>query len=153
MLVGTVRIQGDTPNPSADFSDRRVKAAIERGVDEHMRWAQTQYKPYPPATAINNPPGVNGRWYVRGFGWRYVSGKSHKTSEMLSKSWGRGTEQMMNSIRGEVYNSASYADEVQGERQKRYHALRGWKKVSKVFETSEGRLQRTIEREVSKLEK
>lgn len=84
-----------------------VRQAL-RGATELLRGDIAEY---PPLTAANTPPGINGRWYERGFGTRTVTGKAYPTSEVLGRSWttkvtGQGPWQ------GHIGTTASYARPV-----------------------------------------
>lgn len=63
--------------------NRMVRQAL-RGATELLRGDMAEY---PAATAANVPPGINGRWYERGFGTKTVTGKAYPTSEVLGRSW------------------------------------------------------------------
>lgn len=81
---------------------------------------------YPPATAANVSPGINGySWYVRGFGVRTVTGREYATSEQLQQNW--VTEISIDGRQGKIGTNVSYAPYVQDrDKQASYHKQRGW---------------------------
>jgi hypothetical protein len=89
---------------------------------------------YPPSSAANNPPGVDGyAWYERGYGTRTVTGRGYPTSEALGRSWTTKVERGGRGILGRVGTRVSYARYVQDRtRQARWHAARGWRTVQDV---------------------
>jgi hypothetical protein len=123
--------------------DRKLKMLtkptkpIKKGMDNYLGFLRKKITPYPPATAANRKPGINGySWYVRNFGTRTVTGKAYPTSEQMSKKWTFKTRVRGASVRGEIINLASYSPYVQGEQQARFHAMRGWKRADKVIDAS-----------------
>jgi hypothetical protein len=80
---------------------------------------------YPPHTSANVPPAP---YYQRGKGTIYAGGGSDNSSENLGKQW---------SVNVKPYgviigNRASYAEYVHGDKQPRFHQVRGWRKLTGV---------------------
>jgi hypothetical protein len=92
-----------------------VTAMVQADLDE-----------YPPATEANKPPGKNGRWYVRGFGTRTLTGKAYPTSERFSSRW---EQTQHGSYRRDLTNNASYGGYLMGNPQVSWAKARGWKNI------------------------
>jgi hypothetical protein len=89
---------------------------------------------YPPGTEANTPGPYPKRWYVRGYGPQWALkgggvGKLH-TSETLGRRWTIAKRD--GGLGAVVGNNASYAREVQGDKQQRWHKAHGWKRVDEV---------------------
>ena len=76
-------------------------------------------------------------------------------SELLGRKWTTTVTKVDGGMVGEVGNTASYAREVQGDRQKPYHARRGWptldgtvdrlaEDIIRIFEDAAGDVARAI---------
>ena len=103
-----------------------------RPMQKTVLHVQRHIAKYPPATAANVPPGVNGySWYERGFGTRSVTGKAWATSETYGRRW--TSEVKDGGRRGIVGNNASYAPYLGDETQQAaWAAARGWLTVQDV---------------------
>lgn len=124
---------------SVTLDDRQLRSLIRkldriggatlnrRAMTKAVLHFQSVIAEYPPHTAANMPPGINGySWYVRGSGTHTITGKVYKTSENLGPGW--TTSVSPDGQRGVISNRASYALPVQGkEKQTDYHRARGWK--------------------------
>ncbi len=104
--------------------NRVIRSALRSATELVRGWIAY----YPGATAANRPPGINGRWYERGFGTRTETGKAYPTSEMLGRSWatrvsGQGP------WKGNIGTTVSYGPVVQdADKQARVHRGR-WRTV------------------------
>ncbi len=107
---------------------------------------------YPPESEANRPPGPMvtrrwklkdgtvkekrvpaNRWYVRGTGFRYTSGRVDPVSEQLGRSWTSTLNTSSTTWEGVLGNKTSYGPVVQDETQQaRIHKARGWKTVQSV---------------------
>ena len=109
---------------------RSAKKALKAGAI-HIKGVIAEY---PPADAANSPSNVDGRWYERGYGPRWIRKRrrkkggqlgGYKTSETLGKKWtvaerNRGMTQV-------IGNNVSYGEWVQSEeKQSKVMAGRGW---------------------------
>jgi len=94
-----------------------VTAMVQADLDE-----------YPPATEANRPPGKRGRWYVRGFGTRTLTGKAYPTSERFSSRW---EQSQHGSYRRDLTNNASYGGYLMGNPQVAWAKARGWPNAKK----------------------
>lgn len=109
----------------------RYQEALRAGLSGAAETVRDAIAEYPPASAANSPPGINGRWYERGFGTRTLSGVAYPTSEMLGRSWTIKVEP----LRAIVGSKASYGPNVQDrEAQASFHRARGWKTIQDVAE-------------------
>jgi len=113
-----------------DKLEQGTKATM-KGATEILR----QYvADYPPASYANVPPGRNGRWYVRGFGTRTVTGKAYPTSQNLGRSWVTEVRGVGREVRGILGTRVTYAPFVQdAERQAQFHRRRGWPTVQEAL--------------------
>jgi len=101
-----------------------VKASTE--VSNELLDNTVGLRKYPPETKANRPPTP---YYIRGTGMQYKSHNDLK-SEQLGTRW--NVEKYGTGAR--VYNTASYAEYVHGEKQNHKLAEYGWRKISDVFE-------------------
>lgn len=122
----------------------------EQAMARSLLAIQGRVAEYPPESEANRPrlaytrPLVRGpdpnRWYERGYGTKWITrdGRVHgkKTSRFLGRQWAHEVQTRPDAILGVVGNSAPYADEVQGSRQKSYHAARGWLTLDHAVEQS-----------------
>jgi len=122
-----------------------VKAGIKAGAV----YVKGKIAKYPPPTAINKPGNPSGRWYVRGFGWRFASGRVSPVSEDLGGGWTIKTEDR--GFTAIVGNDTSYGIFVQGpkdgpkgQRQAGHMARIGWKSVDTVAEEEKKRVQEYV---------
>lgn len=101
-------------------------ASKRRAMTKSVLHYQAKIATYPPHSAANVPPGINGySWYVRGSGTHTITGKVYRTSEDLGPSW--ATSVSPNGNRGRIFNNASYGDYVQDkDKQTNFHKTRGW---------------------------
>jgi hypothetical protein len=135
---------------------------FSRVLDKATLAIEGRVRPYPPATYANQPrswtSGGDNRWYERGYGPKWVrkdgSINGRKTSRFLGRQWTReisiypnGVSQM--GIRGPVAeaimgNSAPYVNYVQGRKQARFHAERGWVTLDDAVTQSDEDIQAAI---------
>lgn len=109
------RIEAQVSPATAEKILKAVTAQVQADLDE-----------YPPATEANRPPGRNGRWYVRGFGTRTLTGRSYPTSERFSSRW---RQSQHGSYRRDLDNNASYGGYIMGQVQVAWAKARGWKNI------------------------
>lgn len=97
---------------------------------------------YPPATAANKPPGIDGyRWYERGFGTRTRT-RAYQTSQTLGRSWTVRTVTWFEAIIG---TRATYARFVQDRKQQaEFHKARGWVTVQDACEKNTKKVQALV---------
>jgi hypothetical protein len=127
--------------------------AIAKGMRNYALDIAKDVTAYPPESAANRPG--RARWYVRGMGTQTATGKRYLTSEKMSNKWERKDDgfhvkRFGSSVRLEIINNASYAQYVIGDKQVRFHALRGWTKTSRLIEVTMGQAVRTIGKEIDK---
>ena len=124
---------------------------VRKGMMDYRTHLRKKIVPYPPHTQANVRPGINGySWYDRGYGTRTITGKAYPTSEDIKKRWEFSVKKLSSVIRLTVKNFASYSIYVQGERQRHYHANRGWRRVDKVIDVSLQVLVRFIGKEIDR---
>src|SRR3990167_3191102 len=87
-------------------------------------------KNYPLETGANLPPPP---YYIRGTGTQYQS-FNRLESEQLDTKWARKMSISKREVRGEFYNTASYAPWVHGRtKQTGIHTSRLWRNVDKIL--------------------
>ena len=105
---------------------------------------------YPPSTAANQPGRVvAGRklgYYVRGDGWYTASGKAYRNSQRLGTQWTVQHDRLSTTIG----NRTTYAPFVHGDKQARFHAARGWRKLKDVAEEKRAELTGIFQRWIDK---
>lgn len=107
----------------------RPQAALLRGMRRYLELVEDRVTPYAPPSRANIPPGINGRWYVRGFGTRTITGKAYPTSEQMNRRWLFGAVSFQDGVTGSIRNLASYSGYVVGDFQTKLHKRRGWPNV------------------------
>jgi hypothetical protein len=124
----TFRIKGlEKLHQAAAKFPSQVQQGMQAATKGAVELIRAGVAKYPPATAANRAPGINGRWYVRGFGTKTVTGRSYPTSEVLGKSWTTEIKTLGGTVRGVVGTRVSYARYVQDEeKQAAFHTARGW---------------------------
>jgi len=110
---------------------QRITAQVSEATAKKMLVAivaqvENDLNDYPPATSANQPPGKNGRWYVRGFGTRTVTGRGYPTSEKFNTRW---EQSQHGSYRRDLTNNASYGGYLMGNPQVNWAKSRGWKNI------------------------
>lgn len=124
---------------------KRINRSIVRIVHLEVR---DRMAVYPPEGSWNWPGGPGSHWYQRGFGPRWMTKdgdlRGENTSEDLQNSW----KAVNHGDWAEVYTTVSYADEVQGDKQKSYHADHGWQTDSEVVKKYEKERLPEVERKV-----
>lgn len=106
------RIDAQTSPATAKRITVVVTAMVQADLDK-----------YPPPTEANRPPGKRGRWYVRGYGTRTLTGKGYPTSERFSSRW---KQTQHGDYRRDLDNNASYGGYLQGNPQVAWAKARGW---------------------------
>lgn len=108
--------------------------------------AQRMTGEYPPATIANSPDNPSGRWYQRGYGtkWRRKDGSidGKKTSEDLLGKWYIDPNESDLSVK--VWNAATYAQYVHGEKQAKIHEKHGWKKLFETTKENSGEILKSM---------
>lgn len=114
----------------AEIGQKGMRAALEVGI----ALIRSEISKYPPATAANRPPGLNGySWYERGFGTRTVTGKGYPTSERLGASWKTEIKGTALNLTGIASTNVSYSRFVQDEElQASFHTRRKWVTAQRV---------------------
>lgn len=147
----TVELNGEEKTLRQLKTLENLSRPLTRAMTEYLEDVEAEAVPYPPETQANRPPGNDGyKWYVRGFGWRTVTGKAYRVSEQLNKKWEFSTKPLSNGVRGSIENTASYAGYVQDKVQASFHAARAWKRIDRVIDGSIKKLTTLITREINK---
>ncbi len=123
------------------LADELPKTLYGAGLESKDMLLRTKgLKRYPPATEANFPPvpyykrGVGMQQHgVRHDGRRFISGNL-KNSEQLGKKWNT-ISYLKTGVK--IYNTASYAPHVHGDKQARAMARIGW---LKLFETAKSKI-------------
>ena len=151
--VAQIRIEGlDKLQAAITQIPNEVQSGLRAAMKGSTELVRSGVATYPPETEANRPPGINGRWYVRGFGTRTVTGQEYATSEVLGRSWGTDIQGFGASIKGIVGTRASYAPWVQDEEQQApFHRRRGWPTVEGVLEEKGPKIQRLFEQIIAKI--
>lgn len=122
--------------------------ALERGMRRYLDSIEGTITKYAPVSRANIPPGINGRWYVRGIGTRTITGRTYHTSEQMNRKWLFGVTAGAASVIGSIRNLASYSGYVVGDFQTKLHKSRGWVNVDKTIDETEARLGELTEDEL-----
>ncbi len=131
----------------------RAKPILKKKMGASLELIEGEVKPYPPQPSRTRAKTFNT--YVRGrgqypksaFGGKTFNpkkarglvkaGKVRLTSERLGTKWTSDVEISDEVVVGVIGNTASYADEVQGERQPAFHAATGWITLDQGMEQAE----------------
>jgi hypothetical protein len=123
---------------------KHVAAALKAGAT-HVKGKIAQY---PPASEANMPG--QARWYERGYGMRYASGRGKRTSETLGRKWTIASRD--GGLTQVVGNDVSYGPYVQSAKfQARIHAKRGWKTDEQVLDEEQDTVANFVLDEVRKV--
>lgn len=128
----------------------QAQPMLEQAIARSLAAIQGRVREYPPASEANQPrttyqtPPPRGRdpnrWYERGYGTKWITAEGQvrgkKTSRFLGRQWTQRVQTVDIGVVGVLGNSAPYADEVQGRKQKTYHARRGWITLDTAIEQS-----------------
>lgn len=127
----TIRLEG-LDKLKRKLEPGQYRDALKAGLAGAAEIIRDEVAQYPPATAANRSPGVNGySWYERGYGTHTITGQSYPTSQMLGRSWTTKVEP----LRAIIGNRVSYGPYVQDEEaQAHFHKIRGWKTIQTVAE-------------------
>ena len=112
-------------------------------------YVQDKIKAYPPK-GPGNQPRATGKWYERGYGWKWVGG-GEKTSEVLGKSWANKVGMKGKGFYATVGTNVSYAQKVQGPNQDGKFKNIGWKTTDTVAEQEADYVVGKIKDKVDKL--
>jgi len=127
---------------------RAAKAALQAGAV----YIKGRIAVYPAATIANSPSNPSGRWYERGYGTRWALRTGglggRKTSETLARKWTTASE--AGGLRQVVGNNVSYGEFVQGDKQNRIHAGRGWKTAEQVAKEETDTVVNFVKSEIDK---
>jgi len=128
----------------------RPERTIQRGLQNYARDRQKRAEEYPPETAANRPAAGRSSWNVRGA--RTQTAKRNRGySEKMSNKWNNWPVTILGrTVRLEIVNTASYAPYVIGERQARFHSMRGWLRTDKLIKTTLNLAVREIEIEIGR---
>ena len=134
---------------------RQVDGTLKKAMGQSMELLRADLAKYPPESAANRSPGVNGySWYERGFGTHTVTGLSYPTSEELGRSWNKKVKGSFfgGSVTGTLRAGASYGGYVHDpEMQASFHAARGWPTTEEVAEKNESKVQGIFNRAIAGL--
>ena len=130
------------------LDDLKQLRKVHAGIKAAALHLKGKLDPYPPSTAANQP-GNAGGWYVRGFGWRFASGRSDPVSEDLAASWTIKYNQAK--FEAVIGSNVSYGPFVmgpkqgsKGKRQAKHMAKIGWKSIDTVREQETKRVQEYV---------
>ena len=113
------------PPPDWDLRVQRSLVALAERMQE-------RFEEYPPETIANMSNNPSGRWWERGLGWVYRSGRVNPISEHLGDRWIVQMERM-NQVN--LANQASYSTVVHATKQQAGPLKRiGWPTGQEVFE-------------------
>ena len=128
------------------LEDIRQLKKVHAGIKAGALYLKGKLAEYPPQTAANVP---NHKWYVRGFGWRFASGRSLAVSEDLAASWTIRYDKTK--FEAVVGTNVSYGPFVvgpkqgpKGKRQAKHMADIGWKSIDTVAEQEQKRVSEYI---------
>ena len=131
------------------LDDLKQLSKVHAGFKAGALYLKGKLAQYPPPTIANQPGNPSGRWYVRGFGWKFASGRTDPVSEDLAGKWTIKYDQ--NKFEAMVGNNASYAVFVQGpkegpkgSRQAKHMARIGWKSITTVAEQETKRVEEYV---------
>ncbi len=145
----TIQVEGLDEITKA-LSDVRLRQAVETGMRGAAEIVREPLATYPPASAANRSPGVNGySWYERGFGTRTVTGRAYPTSQALGRSWTTDVVTRGKTIAGVIGTTVSYGPFVHGEKQAGFHRARGWKRTQQVVRETERKVAVFLERVIA----
>lgn len=149
----TIRVSG--ANAVLQKMDRLKRMdAVRSGLEKAAKHVEGVIKKYPPETIANWPSNPKGKWYERGYGFRWhlpgggLGGK--KTSEKLGTKWSihRQNGGMTQLIR----NVATYSRYVHDkERQFHVHKRTGWKVDEEVANSEKSAILNYVNMEVAKV--
>lgn len=145
----------------------RAKPILKEKMGVSLKLIEDEVKDYPPEPSRTRAKTFNT--YERGFGHYPKSafvggvpnakakraarkaGKARQTSERLGTKWTSEVEITNEAVVGVMGNTASYADEVQGERQPAFHALTGWITIDQGMEQAEAGIYAQFEEGANEL--
>jgi len=144
-----------------DEAPQKAKPIMERAMGRSLELVEGVVKEYPPQPARTRARTFNT--YERGFGHYPKSafvggtinakgkraarkaGKVRMTSERLGTKWTSEVEITDDQVLGVIGNTASYAREVQGDYQTKFHAATGWVTLDQGIEQVEEDIYATFE--------
>lgn len=112
-------------------------------------YVKGKIRAYPPA-GPGNQPRATGKWYERGYGWRWAGG-GEKTSEMLGRSWAHKAGTRGQGFYAEVGTNVSYAEKVQGPNQDGKFKKIGWTTTETVADRETERVNSFVKKQVDKI--
>lgn len=124
----------------------RPARSVAKGMTNYYQDIQGRAEEYAPLSPANRPPAP---YYVRGTG-TFTGQTYQKTSQKMSNKWIWKVQRMGNRVRLVIKNMATYSSFVIGEKQTRYHSMRGWLRVDKYVEMTEPRALREIEKQIDR---
>lgn len=148
-MAKTFEIEGfDELLEALEQAPETARPIMVKKMGDSLQALRGILRPYPPQPDRNRARTFNT--YARGFGHRprsYFGGGSRQvrslkalgraTSERLGTKWAQEVEVEPGAITGVIGNTASYANEVQGEHQPAFHEQTGWVTLETALEEAD----------------
>ncbi len=132
-----------------DEMPERFLPIAEKAMQRSIGVIEGRLADYPPETAANRPGRMTKRggpmgYYERGQGWqRPIRGldgitvyKNLKNSQRLRNHWYHAVTKTENGIEGVIGNAVTYMPYVNGMKQARNMAEKGWPRIDAILEAS-----------------